>query len=363
MNNLHINNIEFIKKAIDNDISFAMWYLPKEKDIQYTYSNTESLIELQTISDIDKYKGFVFAPFNINTDIPAYIIPFNKNKEIINNLYSDDIKYNTLSVKNKVNISKADYIKQIDNILDILNKTEIKKVVLSRSKTLSGYNIYNMPKLFNDLKETYPNAFIYQVYIPNVGYWVGATPEILLSTQNNIATTVSLAGTKEINNKEHIQWNNKEKIEQQLVTKHIEDVLKNFNIDNIKKSNLQTIKTGQLEHIKTTITFSNNNLKNKIGDFISKLHPTPAVCGLPVEKSKKIITEIENYNREYYTGYLGILNEKKIDLFVNLRCLQAFNNSITLYAGGGITEESDTEKEWKETELKIDSIKKVIESV
>jgi isochorismate synthase len=33
---------------------------------------------------------------------------------------------------------------------------------------------------------------------------------------------------------------------------------------------------------------------------------------------------------------------------------------ITLFAGGGITDKSDSEKEWEETELKINTLKTLL---
>jgi hypothetical protein len=38
------------------------------------------------------------------------------------------------------------------------------------------------------------------------------------------------------------------------------------------------------------------------------LHPTAAVCGLPKEAAKAFILENEEYDREYYSGFLGELN-------------------------------------------------------
>ncbi len=94
---------------------------------------------------------------------------------------------------------------------------------------------------------------------------------------------------------------------------------------------------------------------------MKQLHPTPAVCGVPKEKGYEVIQEIEAYNRAYYTGFLGPWNlDAKLDLFVNLRCLQYFTDHAVLYAGGGITSASDAEKEWQETENKMRSITRIL---
>jgi isochorismate synthase len=96
------------------------------------------------------------------------------------------------------------------------------------------------------------------------------------------------------------------------------------------------------------------------------LHPTPAVCGLPKEDSKKFIIENENYDRSYYTGYLGELNTRSVnnelssDLYVNLRSMQIENENAYVYIGCGITKDSDPEKEWEESVNKSMTMKRVL---
>lgn len=112
------------------------------------------------------------------------------------------------------------------------------------------------------------------------------------------------------------------------------------------------------------------------------MHPTPAVCGLPKDISKAFILKNENYNREFYTGFLGELNIKErksrnvnrhniendayasvknvSNLYVNLRCMQLVNNHAIVYIGGGITKDSIPEKEWEETVSKSQVIKSIL---
>jgi isochorismate synthase len=43
-----------------------------------------------------------------------------------------------------------------------------------------------------------------------------------------------------------------------------------------------------------------------------------------------------------------------------LRCCQINNQSVTFYAGAGITEDSKAEKEWEETEMKCKVLSDII---
>ena len=91
-------------------------------------------------------------------------------------------------------------------------------------------------------------------------------------------------------------------------------------------------------------------------------HTTPAVCGLPKDESKAFILKNENYDRRFYTGFLGELNmENKTDLFVNLRCAEIFDSQANLYVGCGITKDSVPEKEWQESVNKSVTMKKILD--
>ena len=100
--------------------------------------------------------------------------------------------------------------------------------------------------------------------------------------------------------------------------------------------------------------------RQKAFETAGKLHPTPAVCGIPLEKSRALILETEQHNRGYYTGFLGPVTAKSISLFVNLRCMQVLPEKCVLYVGGGITRDSEMEKEWLETEAKAETLLSVI---
>lgn len=351
-NNLWVQNI------ISNNNSFAIWRNPNAKKINYTICDSNELIQTDSYQDLDKFKGFVFAPFKTNQETPIYIIPFT-NK----NINAKNITKRTINKQNKNNsTTKQQYIDQCNKFIKTLEQDNIKKAVLAQNQWFEEYDIQQMPNLFYKLCEQYKTAFVYQIYIPEVGFWSGASPELLLKTDKDKAKTVSLAGTQKINeNQKKIIWDKKEKDEQSIVTQHIKDVLLKLNINKYTEHNTKTIKAAQVAHLKTEITFNSASIKEKIGQFVELLHPTPAVCGLPTKQSLNMILKTEKFNRSYYSGFLGELNfKKKINLFVNLRCLQAYTNGVYLYSGAGITPQSDPQKEWKETQLKMQTLLEIL---
>ena len=94
--------------------------------------------------------------------------------------------------------------------------------------------------------------------------------------------------------------------------------------------------------------------------LLNQLNPTPAVAGLPKAIAIKEIAKLENFNRSYYTGFLGIASSSILELFVNLRCMELNPKTATLYAGAGITKDSIPELEWAETRKKMMSIEKYL---
>lgn len=357
----------FIEKAIHSKLSFAMWRKPNSSDVHFSACNAGDLIEIFNFQELDKYNGFVFSPFEVCKNHPIFIIPDIPTNQLI---FNDSTVLNTGEYLARTNIlsdefAEKQHIKNVEKFIRAFSQAAIKKAVLSRKKWIGKYNLYQMPLLFQNLVNNYPNAFVYQVFIPQAGYWVGATPELLFSTNNSTVRTVSLAGTQVLTgDPEQLTWKNKEKVEQELVTEHIRFVLKEFGIHAFNEAGPETIKAGKLAHLKTTIDFQKNLINNNIGQFIKRLHPTPAICGLPVAESLELIFQTEQFDREYYCGFLGPFHPAGAsDLYVNLRCLKAYENGVELYAGGGITPDSDPQNEWEETCLKINTIKQILDQL
>ena len=52
--------------------------------------------------------------------------------------------------------------------------------------------------------------------------------------------------------------------------------------------------------------------------------------------------------------------QQESHVYVNLRCMQLFAHEAILYAGAGVMAESDPENEWKETEMKMNTLDRII---
>ncbi len=346
-----------IQKQLNKQLPFVCYRLPNQSEVKAIFQNTADLWQTSNFTE----SGFVFAPYNIHKQ--AVLIPNSQSQRFSFDYQKSDTATSTKTTP-QTNIGKEKHLNLVKKAINTINTSTLKKVVVSRTETIDSNN-FNCIDCFKSLLNTYQNAFAYCWYHPKVGLWLGATPEILLQLKGNRFTTMALAGTKTNANS---QWGKKEIEEQQFVTDYIQTQLQpisNF----INTSPPETTNAGALQHLKTTI---NGILKTgyKLSHILSKIHPTPAVCGLPLAEATQFIVDNEGYDREFYTGFLGEINaesktenrakrnienrayninQSASELFVNLRCMQIINNKAKLYIGGGITKDSNPNLEWQET--------------
>ena len=159
---------------------------------------------------------------------------------------------------------------------------------------------------------------------------------------------------------EGVEWSHKNQEEQQYVTDYIEDCIKAF-ADDYQLKGPYTTMAANLYHLRTDISFRLRD-EGRLGDVIDALYPTPAVCGIPKEEARRFILQHEHQPRKYYSGFVGPISPQgKTHLFVSLRCMNILpDGACELYAGGGLLKESEMEKEWKETEAKMQTIRRVL---
>jgi isochorismate synthase len=254
------------------------------------------------------------------------------------------------------------YMRNAHVFLTAMQELGMKKVVFSRVKKVS-FPTKNIQLLFNSLCEKYPKAFVYLASSSLFGTWIGASPEILLEVHKQSVFTMSLAGTKALENQE--DWDKKEIEEQQFVTDFILETLSEQGISDVESQGPYSFEAGPIKHLRTDISFDLGNRTTL--ELASALHPTPAVSGLPQALAIELIEAIENhdlnYNRFLYAGYLGLVSPEHTKLFVNLRCCQIQPDAAYLYVGGGFTKDSNIELEWQETERKSKTLLSVIQDI
>ena len=357
------------RMLFDKGISFVAYSLPGQtKAITLISYNTIYSKNIDNISD-NHHDGFVFAPFVFSEKYPVW---FLKADEIIDkekDLQSLIAKLEALpDVKQKQDLdikstSKEDYSKAFDEFMFKLKSAVLDKAILSKivTKLRTEEDLYS---IFIRLSKTYPSTFNYLIYLPSGEIWMGATPELLLRRDSLSFQTMALAGTQLLGNRKpkDVVWEQKEIEEQAYVSDYVKKILTSVS-ESLEVSDTYSVKAGNLVHLRTDFKVSQSFDSATALDIAKQLHPTPAVCGIPLEKSRELILKTEKHNRAYYTGFLGPMNKDSMSLFVNLRSMQVMQEKFVLYVGGGITRDSKKEKEWAETEAKAQTLLSVIDSV
>ncbi len=365
----------FFKNVLKKDLPFVVYSKPGQHQAQAYCQQDKSLHFVDTF----KEEGFVFAPFD--TQKPPILFPKGSTKHYAYEYIRDTEVHVPVSLDSVG--QKDTHIALVKKGVDAIANGEMEKVVLSRKQNIPLQNNDPYTAMMRLLSK-YPLAFVYCWFHPEVGLWLGATPETLLHIKNGYLETMALAGTQAYTGKLDVDWGAKERKEQELVTQSIIENLEALVQDSLVVDGPETAKAGSLLHLKTSIKARLDVNVTSIKSVLHALHPTPAICGLPRESATSFIAAHEGYDRAYYTGYLGELNHKETlqrsrsnrnienkayqavktstRLFVNLRCMQWENNEAHIYVGGGITQESIPEKEWEETQHKLETMYSILAS-
>jgi isochorismate synthase len=267
--------------------------------------------------------------------------------------------------------TEADYKALVQAGVAAIAAGTVQKVVSSRAMRRPLPAGFDALTAFEQLNRQHPTAFVSLVSVPGAGTWLGATPEVLAEvTADGRFCTMALAGTQPLLpnvTPQNAIWRQKEIEEQALVARYVVSCFKQLRLREYHETGPRTVAAGRLLHLRTDFEVNLNEVPfpNLGTDMLRLLHPTSAVGGMPRQVALDFLHRHEGYDRAYYSGFLGPVNVAApgvARLFVNLRCLQLRpdDRDAVLYAGTGLTIDSDPTKEWRETELKLQTVGSVL---
>lgn len=376
-----------LNHVYENDYSFALWRLPNATTRNLIISFTSTPPVNASLEELPE--GFIFSPFDKQKQ--THFLKADLSFSFVNGALADPVSPSQVTSQNWLletipraeagkpvphysnrNLSenspdKQRFEKLVEEGIKQIEAGSFEKIVPSRSKVIDLPESFDVVKAFQKLCDVYPNAMVSFISIPTVGTWLGATPEPLVCVEGqSIFKTVALAGTKIFQpgtNLKNVAWTQKEIEEQALVNRYIINNFKKIRLREYEEHGPKTVVAGNLMHLKTefSVDMKATNFPQLGSVMLNLLHPTSAVCGMPLETSLEFLKQHEVYDREFYSGYLGPVNvNNNINIFVNLRCMQLFEKKAIVYAGAGVTIDSVPEHEWEETEMKLNTLLNVI---
>ena len=383
----HLNTLTFETPSalwsalMDSAYPVAIWRLPNDP---YVHGISDLRPQIQKHQKLeDAGTGFYINPFlKHHPSEPQLIkgdlmIKWHQKKCVQNSLdpllndreisdFQKSMGNTHRALHQKIENSAHGFRSDVVEAVQCIKKGIFDKVVLSRFDDQALPTDFELMKAFEMACDTYPNAFIYLVSTPNFGCWLGATPETLLEIKDHQFKTVSLASTQKLRADQtmnEVAWTQKEIEEQAMVSRYIIDCFKKIRLREYLENGPKTVKAGRMAHLKTVyqVDMEAVNMPELGSTMLELLNPTSAVCGMPLQPALDFIKKHEKYDRELYAGFLGPINiSGYTHLFVNLRCMKIMGNTGRFYAGAGITEDSNPEKEFEETQLKMQTLKRIV---
>ena len=187
------------------------------------------------------------------------------------------------------------------------------------------------------------------------------SPERFVEMQGNHIATYPMKGTIDANNpqaKERILADEKEMAEHVMIV----DLMRNdlgiigSNVKVEKFRYVEKIKAGEKELLQVSSKITAKlpkEWKDNIGTHLSHLLPAGSITGTPKKSTVNIITNIEDFDRGFYTGVFGIFDGNTLRSGVMIRFIEKENGKLYYKSGGGITIDSDAQSEHEELIDKI----------
>ena len=371
-----------LQEGLASGGSFALWRKPRTSHLTFIQDFSQSPRRV-SLNLEELPAGFIVHPFADQEDKKAFFIQADRYEKLsLDSPWSQEDLPNWMQghreavdgAELKINISKLltsktqysathttaelakeHYLQLVERGIQTIAEGSLEKIVPARTKVIPLPDGFDLGRTLATLLSQYP-------------YWMGASPEPLIKTEGDYFHTMSLAGTQPAQGNNPLKsaaWTQKEIEEQALVSRYIVDCFKTIRLREYEEHGPKTILAGNLLHLRSDfkVNMRSTGFANLGSVMLSLLHPTSAVCGMPRNEAQAFLKAYEGFDRSFYAGFLGPVQiEGATSLFVNLRTANFRDGQVVLYAGAGVTEDSDPEKEWEETELKCEILGKFIQN-
>ncbi|WP_308560919.1 isochorismate synthase EntC [uncultured Klebsiella sp.] len=238
---------------------------------------------------------------------------------------------------------------------------EVDKVVLSRLIDITTQERVDSGVLLERLIAQNPASFNFHVPLSDGGVLLGASPELLLRKEGAHFSSLPLAGSarrqpddvldREAGGK--LMASEKDRHEHELVVQAMKTLLAPRSSTLSLPDSPQLISTPTLWHLGTQIQGTAQGKENAMS-LACLLHPTPALSGFPHQVAKRLISELEPFERQLFGGIVGWCDDEgNGEWVVTIRCARLHQRTLRLFAGAGIVPASSPLGEWRETGVKL----------
>lgn len=293
------------------------------------------------IVDYHAKSGFVITKDNLDKNY----IRFAFHKKVLKNHFEKIPVWKITPVKQEVYARRFEYVKQ--------------QIFLGNS-FLTNLTQPTDISTNSDLEEIYLRSYApYKLWLKD--QFLVLSPETFVQIENGIIKTFPMKGTIDasIPDAETIILNDVKEMAEHAT---IVDLLRNDlsivaeNVQVTRYRYVEKIKTLQKDLLQVSSEISGvlqDDYRSHLGDILFKLLPAGSISGAPKPKTLEIIEKAEGYERGFYTGVCGYFDGESLDSAVMIRFLEQTNDGLVYKSGGGITFQSEMEKEYEELIQKV----------
>ncbi len=267
----------------------------------------------------------------------------------------------------------ANFEGAVTAVLRQMQANELHKVVLADVMDVVAPQAIDGVRSLQTLRQNHPDCTVFSVGNGKGQAFIGASPERLLSISQGQLTTDALAGSAsrgqtpdaDAQIAQALLHSDKERYEHQVVVDFIVAQLRSLHLTPHYSSTPNLLQLLHIQHLHTTITAQlkspqpSPEISPEISplEILAKLHPTPAVAGVPREAACRLIRQHEAFDRTLYAAPLGWIDtEGNSEFVVGIRSALINGCEARLYAGAGIVAGSEPAKELAEIKLKLQTL-------
>lgn len=191
--------------------------------------------------------------------------------------------------------------------------------------------------------------------------WICFSPECFIKIEKGEILSFPMKGTIDASlpNADHILLEDKKEIAEHftivdLIRNDLSMVATEVQVENFRY--LEKINSNEKSLLQASSKIKGKlekGYQGRLGEILFSLLPAGSISGAPKAKTIEIIQKAEHIKRGYYTGVAYYFDGENVDSCVLIRFIEQVDGDFFYRSGGGITINSEMEKEYQELLDKI----------
>lgn len=286
----------------------------------------------------------------------------NHIPENLTNQPSDILNINFLAISDDYNSYNNKFNQVIKN-LELGNSYQINLTSDVKIETTDN-NLFN---LYHTLTRSHPVPYAAYLNYNPISI-ASISPELFFKKSGDKIMVKPMKGTyqrglSQADDEINYNWlkNDEKNISENLI---IVDLLRNDLAKIAETGSVNVIKLFDVETYNSVFQMTSTieasiTIETSFLEIIKALFPCGSITGAPKLKTIELIEEIEDYNRNVYTGAIGYIMPNNDMLFnVAIRTISKEDDNLSIAVGGGITTNSQAQEEYEEMKTKLNFVKK-----